>query len=63
MDGRSLGQAILARRPETKVIYMSGYSEHTVVRSFQAAEHFVQKPFTAKALSQLVQRVVGSPAR
>jgi DNA-binding NtrC family response regulator len=60
MNGRQLAEELLAKRPEMKVLYMSGYtngilSEH----SFRAAEvAFIEKPFSHQALSRKVRQTL-----
>jgi two-component system, cell cycle sensor histidine kinase and response regulator CckA len=62
MNGRELAEQVTAARPETKVIYMSGYTEDTLVqhgvRTNQIA--FVRKPFSIMALEEKVREVLGT---
>ena len=57
MNGRELAERLLAKRPEMKVLYMSGYtngilSEH----AFRAEDSaFIEKPFSHDALSRKVR--------
>jgi PAS domain S-box-containing protein len=57
MNGRELAEHLLAKRPEMRVLYMSGYtngilSEH----AFRAEDApFIEKPFSHEALSQKVR--------
>ncbi|MBU0639702.1 MAG: PAS domain S-box protein [Planctomycetes bacterium] len=62
MNGEEVFKEITALRPETRVIFSSGYSEQqSVSRLGQAAlAGFVQKPYTAEAL---VQRLSAALAR
>lgn len=56
MNGRDLAQHIRAARPETKVLFMSGYTDHAVVhRELTAGAPFLQKPFTPDALARKVR--------
>ncbi|PIR50168.1 hybrid sensor histidine kinase/response regulator [Candidatus Peregrinibacteria bacterium CG10_big_fil_rev_8_21_14_0_10_54_7] len=62
MNGRELAQTLSAMRPETKVVYMSGYAQgvtdhHGVLAPGTA---FLQKPFTLESLSQKVREVLDS---
>ncbi len=60
INGRELAEKLTALRPSMKVIYMSGYTEDKVVRQGLSARStpFLQKPFTAHALAQLVRQVL-----
>jgi two-component system, cell cycle sensor histidine kinase and response regulator CckA len=54
-SGPVLAESIRARRPATKVVYMSGYTAH----HDRAAGHaFLQKPFTSKQLLATVRAVL-----
>lgn len=62
-SGTSVGEWICERRPETKLVYSSGYtgealSHHQV---FQPGRTFLQKPFTASQLLRAVRDVLSSP--
>jgi CheY-like chemotaxis protein len=65
LSGPRLAASVLARSPETRVIYMSGYSDMalTVPRSGIPDAPFLQKPFTPSALVRLVRAVLDSHAR
>jgi PAS domain S-box-containing protein len=61
MGGREMVKQLTQARPAAKVLYLSGYTEDTVV-SEEAAETgaaFLQKPFTLQALSRKVREVLG----
>ncbi len=49
MNGRELAQALGARRPETRVLYMSGYADDATLEHMSA---FLAKPFTAESLAR-----------
>src|SRR5439155_259087 len=54
MNGRELAEQLVPRRPEMKVLYMSGYADDLVLHhrtSDQDAE-FLQKPFSCDALGR-----------
>jgi PAS domain S-box-containing protein len=56
IGGAELAKSILATRPETRVIYMSGYTGETVDRRALAADSiFLQKPFGFAALAQAIR--------
>jgi PAS domain S-box-containing protein len=65
MNGRELAERLLEKRPEMKVLYMSGYtngilSEH----AFRAEDSaFIEKPFSYEALSRKVRHTLNPPAR
>jgi hypothetical protein len=64
MNGRQLSEELLAKRPEMKVLYMSGYtngilSEH----AFKPEEvAFIEKPFSHEALSRKVRQTLNPGA-
>lgn len=60
MGGRELVEHLAKVRPETAVIYMSGYTDDAIVRHGLMDEGlaFIQKPFTADALARKVRLVL-----
>ena len=60
MGGPELAQALVARRPDVKVLYMSGYTDHPMVRRgvVNAGVAFLQKPFTADSLTRKVRETL-----
>jgi len=63
MNGRELAQRITASRGETRVLYMSGYSENTIAHNgtLDAGINLLQKPFTLPALRARVRQVLEAP--
>ncbi len=63
MNGLELARKVASLRPETKVIYMSGYAENNVVSNgvLGPGAAFISKPFTPSALSEKVREVLGAP--
>ena len=62
MNGRELAQRVLAARPETKVLYMSGYTENAIGQNgtLDAGITLLQKPFTLPALKATVREVLNA---
>jgi len=60
MSGGELVRQATSSRPDTKVLYMSGYTDDTIVRHgvFASAAAFIQKPFRLQALSRKVREVL-----
>ena len=60
MDGRSLSKQLLSERPKTRVVFMSGYSEHPALQQadFGPVDHFIHKPFTVQGLSETLERAL-----
>jgi PAS domain S-box-containing protein len=57
MGGRELADTIKMRRPQLKILYMSGYTNDEVVRHGVTVAHdaFLQKPFTPSGLVAMVR--------
>jgi two-component system cell cycle sensor histidine kinase/response regulator CckA len=60
INGRALARQLLSRRPEMKVLYISGYTDDAMVRHGlrQSEIAFLEKPFTQNALTQKVREVL-----
>jgi len=63
MNGRELAERMGAIRPDIKVVFMSGYTDETMVRHgvLEREKAFIQKPFSLPALAQKVRQVLGGP--
>ncbi|OGR77413.1 MAG: hypothetical protein A2X32_04380 [Elusimicrobia bacterium GWC2_64_44] len=64
MGGRELALALTARGLVRRVIYMSGYTEDTIVKHgvLEAGIAFVYKPFTPEALYAKIRAALDGPA-
>ncbi|MBI3393020.1 MAG: HAMP domain-containing protein [Nitrospirae bacterium] len=62
MSGGDLAARAASIRPETKVLFMSGYTDDTVVRHgvLESEIAFLQKPFAPEALARKVREVLSS---
>jgi signal transduction histidine kinase/CheY-like chemotaxis protein len=60
MDGRELAHRLKAHHPETRVLYMSGYTDDTITRHgvLEKGVNYIQKPFTVEGLSGKVREVL-----
>jgi DNA-binding NtrC family response regulator len=62
--GLSLVQQLRARRPQLKVLYISGYSGETVQPdATRVWKNFLQKPFTMEVFARKVREVLSEPGR
>jgi len=62
-SGRDVAHKIMQISPETRVLYMSGYTDDAVLRHgvLSASAQFLQKPFTTESLTRKVREVIDSP--
>jgi len=61
MNGYELSKKLKTRQPGIRMLYLSGYTEGTVVEedAISPGTAFLQKPFTLHALSRKVREVLG----
>ncbi len=61
LSGRQLSDQLARLRPDTKVLYTSGYTDDAVVRHgvLESGIAYLQKPFTVDGLARKVREVLG----
>jgi len=64
MDGRELADRLAPLHPETRCLFMSGYTDDAIVRRgvWEEGMPFLQKPFSIDALALKVREVLDQPA-
>jgi two-component system cell cycle sensor histidine kinase/response regulator CckA len=65
MNGRELAEALVARQPDLRVLFMSGYTDdHVLAHGVAGGAGFLHKPFTPDVLARKVREVLdGGDAR
>ena len=65
LDGLAVARRLQALQPGLRVIFMSGYTEHGIVKDgvIDAAVHFLEKPFTREQLAAKLAEVLAEPPR
>jgi CheY-like chemotaxis protein len=60
MNGGELFGHLATSRPETRVLYLSGYTAPSIVQQglLEGRAEFLQKPFTTEALARKVREVL-----
>jgi PAS domain S-box-containing protein len=60
MSGRELVQKFRSLRPATKVLYMSGYTDSSIIHQgiLDSKTQFIQKPFTPVALARKIREIL-----
>jgi PAS domain S-box-containing protein len=61
LDGRELAARVRSARPETKVLFMSGYAGGAILEDLRReGEAFLAKPFTSEAILRCVRDALGA---
>jgi two-component system, cell cycle sensor histidine kinase and response regulator CckA len=60
MGGREVAERVMAKHPNARVLYTSGYTDDAVVRNgvSEATDAFLQKPFTPSSLAEKVRSLL-----
>ncbi len=63
MNGKELWDRVRECHPETRCLFMSGYTADIIAHHGIISDHvnFLQKPFPVAALAEAVRKVLGSP--
>jgi PAS domain S-box-containing protein len=62
MNGFELGRKMASLRPDTKTLYMSGYTDHAIIDQeiLKKGMNYIQKPFTVEGLTRKIRDVLRS---
>ena len=65
MSGRQMADALRVLRPETRALFMSGYTDDAISHHgiLESGTHFMEKPFTSDALLRKVREVLDGGVR
>lgn len=65
LNGREVARRLVAQRPGTKVLFLSGYTDDAIVHHgmLEPGVAFLQKPFPPAVLGRKVREVLDSPAQ
>jgi CheY-like chemotaxis protein len=63
ISGRELADQLVAKRPDLRVLYLSGYTNDAVLRHGVSHDqaHFLQKPFSPMSLALKVRETLNAP--
>ena len=62
MNGRQLADAALVRRPDLKVLFITGYAENAVIGQghLQPGMHILTKPFSLETLGSRISEIIAA---
>jgi DNA-binding NtrC family response regulator len=65
MSGSELAKRLASLHPETKILYMSGYTDNAIVHHGVLARgvNYIQKPFTVDGLARKVREVLDKDSK
>jgi hypothetical protein len=65
MNGAELSAAVLARRPEVKVLYTSGYTENVLMQDGRLPRgvRLLAKPYRKLDLARMLRDTLDAPVR
>src|SRR5207237_1730402 len=60
ISGRELAERLKTLRPQTKILYMSGYTDDAIIRQgiIATGDNFIQKPFTFNTVARKVREML-----
>jgi FixJ family two-component response regulator len=63
LSGPALSRTLQDKRPELKVLFMSGYTDASVFEQagVEVGKAFLQKPFTIDAMARKIREVLETP--
>ena len=62
MNGSQLADRLTTPHPEMKVLYMSGYTDGSILRHgvLKKGTHLIEKPFQAEMLNKKLREILGA---
>ncbi len=60
LGGVELAQALLAARPEARVLFMSGHAERARLQTSRLVGEVLEKPFTTRELQRVIRRTLAT---